>query len=50
VPQNINPFLSEEEKEAQRETAVEQHANRMSVAGMAKYFVHEKSYVRNHNS
>ena len=48
IPQNVNPFLNDEEKETEREVAAEQHATRMSVAGMTKYFIHEKSYVRNH--
>jgi len=42
-PQNINPFLSEEERLAEA-LATEQH--KPSITSVMKYFVPDRSYVR----
>ena len=47
TPQNINPFLTDEEKVQERQQNLEHQLNGISVAGMTKYFIHEKSFVRN---
>lgn len=48
TPQNINPFLTDEEKVLERQLSLEHQLTRTSVSGMTKYFIHEKSFVRNH--
>lgn len=42
-PQNINPFLTEEER---LEAELEENQRHVSIASVMKYFIPEQSYVR----
>ncbi len=45
TPQNVNPFLTEEEREAERELMELSRTQRLSTGSVLKYFVPERSYV-----
>ena len=44
--QTVNPFLSEEERQAEEEMAELRRSQAGTVASIMKYFVPERSYVR----
>ncbi len=46
TPNNVNPFLSEEERAAEKEMEESKKARRLSIGSMVKYFIPEKSYVK----